>query len=107
MRPWTGGPAKALPGCSGWFGWKTAVVAVVATWIVQDVVLMMMDHRQYAQSVICADPAITAAGGKWAHHHCAEHAQLGSPWLIRAWLAAFYEAHAALLAATGAAFVLL
>lgn len=88
-------------------GWKTAVVTVVALWIVQDVVLMMMDHHQYAQSVICVDPAITASGGKWAHRHCAEHAQLGSPWLVRAWLAAFYEAHAALLAATGAAFVLI
>ena len=104
VAPWSKPVASCEP---RWFGWKTAAMAVVAAWIVQDVVLMMLDHRQYAQSVICADPAVTATGGKWAHRHCAEHAQLGSPWLIRAWLAAFYEAHAALLAATGAALVLI
>jgi len=82
---------------------RTAFVAVVMLWAIQDIVLIMMDHHTFANSIICTNPTITAAGGRYASQHCSDHNDLSNYLLVRAWMAAIYEANSGKLALAGLA----
>ena len=82
-------------------------IAVCLIWIIQDVILVILDHRQFAFSDICTNPRITATGGRYAHEHCEHHKTNSNFILIKTWISAIYEVHYGKITTIGLALLII
>lgn len=57
----------------------------------QDLLATLLAHRQFATSIVCADPSFRVAAGRYLDVHCWEHAELGNWRRGSAWINALTE----------------
>ena len=67
------------------------VLGIFLLILFQDLISTVLDHRQFAESIVCSDGHYRAAAGRYLDVHCWEHAQLGDLKRGSAWLAALSE----------------
>lgn len=57
----------------------------------QDLIATLLNHQQFASSIVCVDAAIRATAGPYLDTHCWEHAKLGDFGRGSAWINAISE----------------
>lgn len=92
---------------SSWFGWLPRfVVFALALVLVQDIVIVIFEHRQFASSIVCSDPSLHSLAGRYLSVHCIEHSALGDWRRLSSWLAAVSDIPWQRLVAVGGALIL-
>lgn len=66
-------------------------LAILLLVLFQDLVATVAQHRTFAESRACNDPAIRADAGRYLDGHCHDHAALGDFTRGSAWIAALAE----------------
>ena len=86
------------------FGWIFRFfVFLIVLILIQDIVIILSEHHQFAASVVCSDPKLKDFAGRYLTVHCIEHAALGDWTRLSSWVSATTDiSWQRLIAATGA-----
>ena len=86
----------------GWRPLKFVTLLLVLV-LIQDIIVIILEHGQFATSVVCTDPKFQKQAGPFLTLHCLEHKALGDFTKLSTWLSAATGIHWQRLVAVAAA----